>query len=76
MSVEPQESKKLIHQILKAEGVIVLLVGIFFMTKHYYSNFEFLGPDTDSYFGFGLFAIGIANFIIADKFFPYKTRDL
>ena len=76
MSVEPHEGKKLINLVLKGEGVIAAIAGIFFLTKQYYSDFEFIGADGDFYLGLGLFVIGISNFIVADKFFPYKTRDL
>lgn len=76
MSVQPDESKKLINNILKIEGVLALLAGIFFMSKQYYSSFEFLGADGDMFLGFGLFVVGISNFIIADKFFPYKIKTM
>jgi len=76
MAAKPDESKKLINLVLKGEGIVAALAGIFFLTKPCYSDFEFLGNDGDFYLGLGLFIIGISNFIVADKFFPYKTKTM
>ncbi|MBL4804240.1 MAG: hypothetical protein JKY71_05190 [Alphaproteobacteria bacterium] len=64
------ENKRLVNTIIKADGVLFTLGGIFLLSKDYFMEFELLGDDGDMFLGLGLMVTGITSIIIADKFFP------
>ncbi len=65
-----RENKKLVNTIIKADGALFTLGGIFLLAKDYFMELELLGGDGDMFLGFGLMVTGITSIIIADKFFP------
>lgn len=64
-----RENKKLVNTIIKADGALFTLGGIFLLAKDYFMELELLGGDGDMFLGFGLMVTGITSIIIADKFF-------
>lgn len=65
-----QEKRALLNKLLKAEGTVFLFGGIFFLLKDKFSDFVLIDAQIDMYLGLAVFILGIANIIIADKFFP------
>lgn len=65
-----RENKKLLNTIIKADGTLFTLGGIFLLAKDYFMELELIGKDTDIFLGIGLMVTGVATIIIADKFFP------
>lgn len=63
------ESKRLVNTIIKADGVLFTLGGIFLLAKDYFMELELLGGNADMFLGLGLMVTGITSIIIADKFF-------
>ena len=68
------DKKQLLHRLLKFEGLLFLLGGIFLSVKKYFLDFTFVDTEIDTAMGSALIVFGFVNVFIAKKFFGQDTK--
>lgn len=70
-----QHNAAVLKKFLKVEGVAFIFAGAFLSLKKHFTDLVFLDAESDFYLGVALIFVGIANFIIVEKFFSTEKHN-